>query len=109
MGCCASSQEQKPLNPGGTSSSSSSSSSSPAATTAAATSSKSSTDAAVRSVSKTREDQIALALKSKRANVFTESVDADSRRAFAAKNIPKTPAQEQIISTSSLQVDRHGP
>lgn len=44
-----------------------------------------------------KEDQIALAFKAKRANVFSESVDVDTRRAFSARNIPKTPKQEQII------------
>lgn len=45
-----------------------------------------------------KEDQIALAFKAKRANVFSESVETDTRRAFAAKNIPKSPKQELLIS-----------
>jgi hypothetical protein len=44
-----------------------------------------------------KETQIALAFKAKRANVFTASVDTDTRRAFSAKNIPKTPKQELAI------------
>jgi hypothetical protein len=49
-----------------------------------------------------KEDQIALAFKAKRANVFTQSVDIDTRRAFSAKNIPKTPKQETLISTKFI-------
>jgi hypothetical protein len=48
----------------------------------------------------TKEDQIKLALKTKRGNVFTESYNPDERRAFSAKVIPKSPVQETIISTS---------
>ena len=99
MGCCASSQESKPLN-SASSSSSSTSSASPAAKSAA---SGSLTGTGSSSTKTTKEDQIALALRSKRGNVFTESVDADSRRAFSAKNIPKTPAQEQIISKTKIK------
>ncbi len=44
-----------------------------------------------------KEAQIALAFKAKRANVFTESVDTNTRRAFKAKVIPKSAAQEMSI------------
>lgn len=50
-----------------------------------------------------KESQIALAFKAKRANVFTASVDVDVRRAFSAKNIPKTPKQEMLIKTALSQ------
>ena len=44
-----------------------------------------------------KEDQIALAFKAKRANVFTQSVDPAARREFKAKNFPKTPQQLNLI------------
>ncbi len=70
-----------------------------AAPVASSTSSVNQTNAAGKGkAATTKEDQIALAFKAKRANVFTESVDVNSRRAFSAKNIHKTPRQEQIIS-----------
>jgi hypothetical protein len=47
-----------------------------------------------------REEQIKLAFKAKRGNVFTQSIAPEVRRTFVAKSFPKTAEQDQIISTS---------
>lgn len=45
-----------------------------------------------------REEQLKLAFKAKRLNVFNKSVEPEVRRTFRAQKIPKTPEQEEIIS-----------
>lgn len=49
------------------------------------------------STAKKGEDKVELAFKAKRANVFTEGVDFESREAYVEKNIPKTTKQEKLI------------
>jgi hypothetical protein len=89
MGCC-SSQPDSPTNRNLVSNPAAAAASKPAAAASTAAAGNNSTANA-------KESQIALAFKAKRANVFTASVDTDTRRAFHAKNIPKTPKQELAI------------
>jgi len=44
-----------------------------------------------------KEEQLKLAFKAKRLNVFNKSVEPEVRRTFRAQKIPKTPEQESII------------
>lgn len=99
MGCCSSQPDSSTSSNRNLVSNPSASSPAPAAASkpAAPASSGGSSGPAAASA---KETQIALAFKAKRANVFTASVDTDTRRAFAAKNIPKTPKQELAISKS---------
>jgi hypothetical protein len=90
MGCCSSSTDNKPL----VSNQTSGVGSNPNPVAGQPSSPKRPVDG-----SSSKEDQIKLALKTKRANIFTESVNVDERRAFHAKVVPKTPAQENVIRT----------
>ena len=86
MGCCSSTGSEAPLN----------SSPNSASNTAAAANNANSAAKA-----KGKEDKIELAFKAKRANVFTEGVDLESRAAFVQKRIPKNPQQTKVISKFS--------
>ena len=44
-----------------------------------------------------KEEQLKLAFKAKRLNVFNKSVEPEVRRTFRAQKFPKTPEQESII------------
>jgi hypothetical protein len=90
MGCCSSSNQQASNN---------SPSSPPPATSSATPSKERSLKKSVTDES-LKENQIAIAFKAKRGNVFHESMDPSERRGFAPKNIPKTAKQEQIIRES---------
>lgn len=93
MGCCASKDESS--TPAKDPTSSSGNASNPVTSKAggATTKSKSAADS-----SSVKEEQIQLAFKAKRANLFAQSADSNVRREFTAQNIPKTPQQTQIIS-----------
>ena len=87
MGCCSSTGSEAPLNNNPNSTS-----------TSAATS----TGANAASKQKGKEDKIELAFKAKRANVFTEGVDLESREAFVQKRIPKNAQQTKLICKSNM-------
>lgn len=95
MGCCPSKDPS-------TAASSSPPQNIPKQTTAQGTAIKSKTGSTkggdLRDASIVKEQQVQLAFKAKRGNVFTASVDDDTRRVFSAQNIPKTQKQEKIIS-----------
>lgn len=77
MGCCQSKDSQLPLNKDAVSSSS-----------------------GAKGAGKNQEEKIELAFRAKRANIFTEGVDFESRDAFVHKRIAKTAKQSTIISKS---------
>lgn len=50
-----------------------------------------------RPLASVKEEQLKLAFKAKRLNVFNKSVEPEVRRTFRAQKYPKTPEQESII------------
>lgn len=50
-----------------------------------------------RPLASVKEEQLKLAFKAKRLNVFNKSVEPEVRRTFRAQKIAKTPEQENII------------